>query len=308
LPVSARPALETDPRPPDEQPGVHPPAALLPPLYLILYEPLVRRALEEDLGRAGDLTSDAVLPADLRAEARVVARVEGRIAGLEPALSAFRLLDPAVVAEVHLGDGNDAVTGEILAVVRGRARALLSAERTALNLLGRLCGIATATRDLAAAVRPFGARIVCTRKTTPGLRALEKYAVRAGGGANHRFGLDDGVLIKDNHRALAGGLRIAVERARAAVGHMVKIEVEVDTLDELDEALALGVDAVLLDNMPLPTLAEAAHRCRGHALTEASGGITPSTAPAIAATGVDLLSVGWLTHSAPSLDVALDVA
>jgi nicotinate-nucleotide pyrophosphorylase (carboxylating) len=272
-----------------------------------LYEPLVRRALEEDLGRAGDLTSDAVLPADLMAEARIVARAAGRVAGLEPALAAFRLLDPEVSIEVHLPDGRDAVAGEILATVRGCARALLSAERTALNLLGRLCGVATATRDLVAAVQPYGARIVCTRKTTTGLRALEKYAIRAGGGANHRFGLDDGVLIKDNHRALAGGLRTAVERARAAVGHMVKIEVEVDTLEELDEALALGVDAVLLDNMPLTTLAEAVRRCRGRALTEASGGITPSTAPAIAATGVDLLSVGWLTHSAPALDVALDI-
>ncbi len=279
----------------------------MPPLYPILYEPLVRRALEEDLGRAGDLTSDAVLPADLLAEARVVARAAGRVAGLEPSLSAFRLLDPAVAVEIHLGDGNDAVAGEILAVVRGQARVLLSAERTALNLLGRLCGIATATRELVSAVSPYGARIVCTRKTTPGLRALEKYAVRAGGGANHRFGLDDGVLIKDNHRALAGGLRPAVERARAVVGHMVKLEVEVDTLEELDEALALGVDAVLLDNMSLPMLAEAVRRCRCRALTEASGGITPSTAPAIAATGVDLLSVGWLTHSAPALDVALDV-
>jgi nicotinate-nucleotide pyrophosphorylase (carboxylating) len=279
----------------------------LPGLYPLLYEPVVRHALAEDLGRAGDLTSDAVLPPDLVAEARLVARADGRLAGLEPALAAFRLLDPAVTCEVHLADGGDAVAGEVLATVRGRARALLSAERTALNLLGRLSGIATATRELVVAVRPHRARVVCTRKTTPGLRALEKYAVRAGGGANHRFGLDDGVLIKDNHRALAGGLRPAVERARAAVGHMVKIEVEVDTLDELEEALALGVDAVLLDNMPLPVLAEAVRRCRGRALTEASGGITPSTAPAIAATGVDLLSAGWLTHSAPALDVALDV-
>jgi nicotinate-nucleotide pyrophosphorylase (carboxylating) len=277
------------------------------PLYPLLYEPVVRRALEEDLGRAGDLTSDAVLPADLRAEARVVARAAGRIAGLEPALAAFRLLDPGCAIEIDLPDGGDAVAGEILAVVRGPARALLSAERTALNLLGRLSGIATATRELVAAVRPYAVRVVCTRKTTPGLRALEKYAVRCGGGGNHRFGLDDGVLIKDNHRALAGGLRPAVERARAAVGHMVKIEVEVDSLEELDEALALGVDAMLLDNMDLETLVEAVQRCRGRALTEASGGITLATAPAIAATGVDLLSVGWLTHSAPALDVALDV-
>lgn len=283
-------------------------APRLAPLYPLLYEDLVRRALAEDLGRAGDLTSDAVLPADLQAAASLVARAPGRLAGLPVALAAFRLLDPALAIDVRAADGEDVAAGAVLATVRGAARSILSAERTALNLLGRLCGIATATRDLVAAVAPHGARVVCTRKTTPGLRALEKYAVRAGGGANHRFGLDDAVLIKDNHRALAGGLRTAVERARRGAGHMVKIEVEVDDLDQLDEALALGVDVVLLDNMPLPTLAEAVRRARGRALTEASGGIQPATAAAIAATGVDLLSVGWLTHSAPALDVALDVA
>jgi nicotinate-nucleotide pyrophosphorylase (carboxylating) len=277
------------------------------PLYPLLYEDLLRRALIEDLGLAGDLTSDAVLPAGLQATGELVARAAGRVAGLPVALAAFRLLDASLALEIRSADGQDAAAGEVLAVVRGAARPILAAERTALNLLGRLCGIATATRDLVAAVAPHGARVVCTRKTTPGLRALEKYAVRAGGGANHRFGLDDAVLIKDNHRALAGGLRPAVERARRGVGHMVKIEVEVDTLEQLDEALALGVDAVLLDNMPLPSLAEAVRRARGRALTEASGGIQPATAAAIAATGVDLLSVGWLTHSAPALDVALDV-
>jgi nicotinate-nucleotide pyrophosphorylase (carboxylating) len=280
---------------------------LLPRLYPLLYEPLIRRALEEDLGRAGDLTSDAVLPEDLAAEAVVVARSAGRIAGLDVALSAFRILDPSLEIEIHATDGRDAGAGEALARVRGAARSLLSAERTALNILGRLCGIATLTRDLVALVAPHGAQVVCTRKTTPGLRTLEKYAVRAGGGGNHRFGLDDAVLIKDNHRALAGGLRTAVERARRGVGHMVKIEVEVDSLDQLREALDLGVDAVLLDNMPLDMLREAVSLARGKALTEASGGIRPDTAAAIAATGVDLLSVGWLTHSAPALDVALDV-
>jgi nicotinate-nucleotide pyrophosphorylase (carboxylating) len=278
--------------------------ASLPPL---LYEPLVRRALEEDLGRAGDLTSDAILPPDLRAEAAVVARKAGRIAGLEAATSAFRILDPTVELELRSAGGRDAAAGEVLAVVRGPARSILSAERTALNLLGRLCGVATATRDLVALVEPHGAKIVCTRKTTPGLRALEKYAVRAGGGSNHRFGLDDAVLIKDNHVALAGGIRPAVERARAYVGHLVKIEVEVDSLDQLREALDLNVDVVLLDNMSLDTLREAVRLARGKALTEASGGITPQTAPAVAATGVDMISVGWLTHSAPALDVALDV-
>lgn len=278
--------------------------ASLPPL---LYEPLIRRALEEDLGRAGDLTSDAILPADLTAEAAVVARKAGRIAGLQAATSAFHILDPTVQVELRSADGRDAAAGETLAVVRGAARSILSAERTALNLLGRLCGVATTTRDLVALVAPHGTRIVCTRKTTPGLRALEKYAVKAGGGSNHRFGLDDAVLIKDNHVALAGGIQTAVERARAYVGHLVKIEVEVDSLEQLREALDLNVDVVLLDNMSLETLREAVRMAKGKALTEASGGITPQTAPAVAATGVDMISVGWLTHSSPALDVALDV-
>lgn len=279
----------------------------LTPLYPLLYEPVVRRALEEDLGRAGDLTSDAILPAGLRAQADVVARGAGRIAGLDASLAAFRLLDPGIEAMIRCGDGEDAEAGTVLATVRGPARTLLSAERTALNLLGRLCGIATATRDLVALVAPHGAQVVCTRKTTPGLRALEKYAVRAGGGSNHRFGLDDAVLIKDNHVALAGGLRPAVERARACVGHLVKIELEVDSLEQLREALDLKVDVVLLDNMSLDQLREAVRLAKGKVLTEASGGIRPDTAAAIAATGVDLLSVGWLTHSSPALDVALDV-
>jgi nicotinate-nucleotide pyrophosphorylase (carboxylating) len=282
-------------------------AARLAPLYPLMYEPLVRRALEEDLGRAGDLTSDAVLPCDLRAQAMVVARSEGRVAGLDVACSAFRLLDPAIEVEHCLSDGEDAAAGATLAVVRGPARSLLSAERTALNILGRLCGIATLTRDLVALVAPHGAHVVCTRKTTPGLRALEKYAVRAGGGSNHRFGLDDAVLIKDNHVALAGGLQTAVERARRSVGHLVKIEVEVDSLDQLREALDLKVDVVLLDNMSLDDLRQAVKMAKGKAITEASGGIRPDTAAAIAATGVDLLSVGWLTHSVKALDVALDV-
>ncbi len=284
------------------EPGVD-----LPPLYPLLYEPLVRRALEEDLGRAGDLTSDSVLLSHQTAAASVVARAAGRLAGLPVALSAFRLLDPAVEIETHAADGEDVEAGAVLATIRGWARAILSAERTALNLLGRLCGIATVTRQMVRLVEPYGARIVDTRKTTPGLRALEKYAVRCGGGHNHRFGLDDAVLIKDNHIALAGSLRTAVERARRAVGHLVKIEVEVDSLAQLHEALDLGVDVVLLDNMSLETLREAVALAKGRAITESSGGITPKTAAEIAATGVDLLSVGWLTHSAPALDVALDV-
>lgn len=277
----------------------------------LLYEPLVRRALEEDLGRAGDLTTDAVVPPGLAARAVLVARTAGRVAGIEPALSAFRLLDAACETEVLVGDGEDAAAGAALARVRGPARALLAAERTALNLLGHLCGVATATRDLVAAVGEHPARIVCTRKTTPGLRALEKHAVRCGGGANHRFGLDDAVLIKDNHRVLAGGVAPAVERVRRRVGHLVKIEVEVDTLEELDRALTAGVEVVLLDNMSPEMLAEAVRRCRAHpggrVITEASGGITAETVAAVAAAGVDLISVGWLTHSAPALDVAMEI-
>jgi nicotinate-nucleotide pyrophosphorylase (carboxylating) len=213
-----------------------------------------------------------------------------------------------VHAETLSADGSDADAGTHLAILRGPARAILSAERTALNFLGRLCGIATATRGIVAAVAPYAAKVVCTRKTTPGLRLLEKYAVRAGGGANHRFGLDDAVLIKDNHRLIAGGVTEAVRRVRCYAGHMVKIEVEVDTLEELEEALGVGVDAILLDNMDLETLARGVLMAKGKAVTEASGGITPSRAAAIAATGVDLLSVGWLTHSAPALDVSLDIA
>jgi nicotinate-nucleotide pyrophosphorylase (carboxylating) len=277
------------------------------PLFPLLYEPVVQRALEEDLGRAGDLTSDAVLPPGLAAAAKIVARAAGRVAGLPVALSAFRLLDASIRIEASAIDGEDVEAGAVLATVRGPARALLSAERTALNLLGRLSGIATATRDMARLVEPHGARIVCTRKTTPGLRALEKYAVRCGGGHNHRFGLDDAILIKDNHIALAGGLRAAVERARRAAGHLVRIEVEAASLEQLREALELGVEAVLLDNMSLEMLREAVAISRGRAVLEASGGINLETAAAIAATGVDLLSVGWLTHSAPALNVAMDV-
>ena len=277
------------------------------PLYPVLYEGLVRDALAEDLGRAGDLTTDAIVPPDLRAVGHIRARRGGRVAGLDVALAALRALDPEVEAEIRAGDGSDVAAGATLAVVRGRARQMLSAERVALNLLGRLCGIATVTRDLVRAVVGSGARVACTRKTTPLLRALEKYAVRVGGGSNHRYGLDDAVLIKDNHRELAGGAVAAVERARRHAGHLVKIEVEVDDLEELEELLDLGVDAVLLDNMDPETLRRAVGIVDGRAITEASGGITPETAARVAATGVDLLSVGWLTHSAPVLDVGFDL-
>ena len=278
-----------------------------PSMTPILYEEILRRALAEDLGRAGDVTTDAIVPADRAARAVVVARAAGRVAGLEPALHVFRLLDPECRAEVRLPDGSDAAAGQEIAHVSARARALLSGERTALNLLGRLSGIATATRDVVARLQGLKTRVVDTRKTTPGLRALEKYAVRVGGGSSHRYGLDDAVLVKDNHVALAGGIAEAVRRVRKGVGHMLRVEVEVETLAQLDEALALGVDVVLLDNMDVATLREAVRRARGRALTEASGGVRPDNVREVAETGVDLVSIGWLTHSAPALDVALDV-
>jgi nicotinate-nucleotide pyrophosphorylase (carboxylating) len=274
--------------------------------YPLVYEPLVRAALLEDLGRAGDLTTDTVVPADATARARFVARHPGRVAGLTVSLSAFRLLDPSLSIEIAIPDGSDVSPGDTLAVVSGLARPILSAERTALNLLGRLCGIATAARGLVQAVEGCKARITCTRKTTPGLRALEKEAVRLGGGSNHRFGLDDAVLIKDNHLIAGGGIQAAVARARAGLGHMVKIEVEVDTLAQLDELIPLGVDAVLLDNMPPETLSRAVRMVDGRMLTEASGNINAQTVRAVAETGVDMISVGWLTHSVTNFDVGLD--
>lgn len=276
------------------------------PLPHIMLEPMVRAALLEDLGRAGDLTSDAIVPADIRATTVLAARQAGVVAGLDLALIAFRLIDPGLEIVLERRDGDPVGPGTVIATVSGSARSILTAERVALNFLCHLSGIATVTRQVADAIAGHKARIVCTRKTTPGLRSVEKYAVRAGGGANHRFGLDDAILIKDNHIAIAGGVRTAIERARIGTGHLVKIEVEVDTLAQLEEALALGPDAVLLDNMSLETLATAVAMVAGRAITEASGRVTPDAAPAIAATGVDLISIGWLTHSAPILDIGLD--
>jgi nicotinate-nucleotide pyrophosphorylase (carboxylating) len=260
----------------------------------------------EDLGRAGDITTDAIVPAGARATTVLAARQSGVVAGLDLAALVFRLIDPAIEVSCQKRDGDEVAPGDVIASIRGPARGILTAERTALNFLSRLSGVATATASLVASVRGHKARICCTRKTTPGLRAIEKYAVRAGGGANHRFGLDDAVLIKDNHVAIAGGVRAAVERAQAAVGHLVKIELEVDTLAQLEEALSLGVDAVLLDNMTIDELTRAVAMTAGRAITEASGRVTPASAPAIAATGVDLISVGWLTHSAPIIDIGMD--
>ena len=281
--------------------------ALSPPARL-LYEPLLRAALAEDLGTAGDLTTDAIIDPGATARAEIVARRDGVAAGIGIAGETFALLDPDVTVRAGVPDGDDVGPGTVLATVAGPARAILTGERVALNVLGSLCGIATATATFVAAVGDHPARIVPTRKTTPGLRMLERYAVRAGGGADHRFGLADGVLIKDNHIAAAGGITAAVDRARRRVGHMVAIEVEVDTLDQLDEAVALPIAAVLLDNMTPDALAEAVARTPDNIVTEASGGITLETVPRVAAAGVDLISVGWLTHSAPALDVGLDVA
>jgi nicotinate-nucleotide pyrophosphorylase (carboxylating) len=277
------------------------------PLYPLLYQPVVQRALEEDLGLAGDLTSDVVVPEDAFAGASLVARRDGRIAGLEVALSTFRMLDADAQIDAVCKDGSDVASGTVLATIIGRARPILTAERTALNLMCRMSGIATATSRAVEQVRGCRARIVCTRKTTPGLRFLEKYAVRVGGGVNHRFGLDDGVMIKDNHIVAAGGIASAIGRARERLGHMVKIEVEVDTLDQLEELLTIGADAVLLDNMTPDQLRTAVAMVNRQMVTEASGGITLENLGEIAAAGVDIISLGWLTHSAPILDIGLDL-
>ena len=278
----------------------------VPPLPDLMLEPLVRSALLEDLGRAGDLTTDAIVPADAQAALRLVARQEGVLAGLDMARLAFRALDAQSRFEPVLRDGSELAPGQEIARIHGSARAILTAERVALNYLCHLSGVATATASIARAIADTGARVTCTRKTMPGLRALQKYAVRVGGGSNHRFGLGDAVLIKDNHIALAGGVAEALARARAGVGHMVQIQLEVDTLEQLEVALSLGVEVVLLDNMDLDTLRTAVSMARGRAVTEASGRITPETARAVAETGVDQIAVGWITHSARVLDIGLD--
>jgi len=272
----------------------------------VMLEPLVRLALMEDLGRAGDLTSDALIPAGHMWRAVLVARQDGVIAGLDLARLSFALVDPQTHFEPLVCDGQSVKAGASLAKVSGSTRALLTAERTALNFVSHLSGIATATRQMVDAVAPHKAKICCTRKTTPGLRLVEKYAVRAGGGSNHRFGLDDGILIKDNHIAALGDLRAAVLKAREAVGHMMKIEVEVDTLDQLTRILDLPVDAVLLDNMSPELLAQAVRLIGGRMVSEASGGVSLATVQAIAASGVDVISCGALTHSAAILDIGLD--
>ncbi|WP_105370940.1 carboxylating nicotinate-nucleotide diphosphorylase [Neorhizobium huautlense] len=272
----------------------------------IVVEPAVRAALMEDLGLAGDLTSAAVIPEDHRSTVVMAARKCGVVAGLDAVELAFALVDSRISVTRHVPDGGSVQPGEVIATFEGPSRGLLTGERTALNFLGHLSGIATVTAKIVGAIKDTKAAVVCTRKTTPGLRALEKYAVRAGGGMNHRFALHDAILIKDNHIAIAGGVSEAIRRAKSVAGHMVKVEVEVDTLDQLREAMEVGVDAVLLDNMTPTQLHEAVHFVAGRAITEASGGITPETAASVAASGVDLLSLGWITHSAPTLDIGLD--
>ncbi len=277
------------------------------PLSPVIYEPIVRQALEEDLGRAGDLTTDACISPETKAQAAIVARKDGRLAGLDIALSAFNMVGGAISITKGARDGDAIKAGDKLAVLDGSASLLLTAERTALNILGHLCGVATTTNLMVSKITNGHTRIVCTRKTTPGLRALEKYAVKCGGGVNHRFGLDDAILIKDNHIAVCGGITQAVQKARAYAGHMVKIEVEVDTLAQLEELLTTGADVVLLDNMSNDELRQAVAMSRGKIITEASGGISPETVGAVSDTGVDYISTGFITHSAPNLDVALDM-
>jgi nicotinate-nucleotide pyrophosphorylase (carboxylating) len=272
-----------------------------------LAEPLIRAALLEDIGHGGDLTTEAIVSPERTATARIVARQAGVVAGLPIAKGVFAALDRRTELLASAGEGDRVGAGALLAQIRGSARTILTGERTALNFLCRLSGIATATRELVDLVAGTHARVADTRKTTPGLRALEKYAVRCGGGSNHRFGLDDAVLIKDNHLALAGSIHAAVLAARARAGHMMKIEVEVDSLDQLREALEEAIDAVLLDNMTPQQLSEAVRIVGGRVLTEASGGVTRDTIVEVARSGVDLISVGGLTHSAPALDIGLDV-
>lgn len=281
---------------------------MIHPLPDIMLEPLVRAGLLEDLGRAGDLTTDAVIAdADTHVRAVLAARQDGVIAGLDMARLSFALMDPRIKFTPHLADGSTVTAGTPLATVEGPARGILSGERVGLNFLSHLSGIASATARFVELVRPYRACITCTRKTMPGLRAIQKYAVRAGGGNNHRFGLDDAILIKDNHLAFAGGVRAAVERARAAAGHLVRIELEVDTLEQLREGLDVGgVDVFMLDNMPPDLLRKAVRLIDGRAISEASGGITPETVTAVAQTGVDLISLGWLTHTVRVMDIGLD--
>jgi nicotinate-nucleotide pyrophosphorylase (carboxylating) len=281
------------------------PAGFISPLEI---DDAVTRALAEDLGRAGDVTAIATVPQETRGRAVVVARKAGVISGLPLVERTFRRLAPEIEIEAHARDGAAVEAKTRLMTISGDARAILAAERTALNFAGHLSGIATATAEFVRRIAHTKTRVICTRKTTPGMRALEKYAIRCGGGFNHRFGLDDAILIKDNHIAVAGGIRAVLERAKAAAGHLVKIEIEVDSLDQLEEVLDVGLaDVVLIDNFDLAAMRKAVEMAAGRLVIEASGGITLDTAAAIAETGVDYISSGALTHSVRNLDVALDI-
>ena len=277
-----------------------------PALDDVLLRPLVENALTEDLGRRGDITSQATIPADMQAALQITARQAGVICGMDLARLAFALVDEKIEFIAQVSDGERVVAGAVLAMVRGNARHLLTAERTALNFMTHLSGIATATQQIVDSVAAYPVQITCTRKTIPGLRIIQKYAVRCGGGRNHRLGLDDAILIKDNHIAIAGDIKTAIQQAQDFAGHLIAIEVEVDTLAQLEQALDAGVSLVLLDNMAPEILSQAVAMCKGRAKTEASGGITPATVQAVAKTGIDFIAMGYLTHSTTALDIGLD--
>ncbi|SNT69243.1 carboxylating nicotinate-nucleotide diphosphorylase [Psychrobacter sp. LV10R520-6] len=277
-----------------------------PALDEVLLKPLVEAALTEDLGRRGDVTSQATIPADMQAQLQIKARQAGVICGMDLARLSFALLDTHIEFVAKVVDGERVAADTVLATVRGNARHLLTAERTALNFMTHLSGIATATRQIVDSVADYPAQITCTRKTIPGLRIAQKYAVRCGGGRNHRLGLDDAILIKDNHIAIAGDITTAIQQAQDFAGHLIPIEVEVDNLVQLELALQAGVSLVLLDNMSPEILQQAVAMCQGRAKTEASGGITPETVQAVAKTGVDFIAMGYLTHSTTALDIGLD--
>ena len=277
-----------------------------PALAEVLLKPLVKAALTEDLGRRGDVTSQATIPADMQAQLQIKARQAGVICGMDLAHLSFALIDEQIEFIAKVNDCATVEAGTILATVRGNARNLLTAERTALNFMTHLSGIATDTKKIVDSVADYPAQITCTRKTIPGLRIVQKYAVRCGGGRNHRLGLDDAILIKDNHIAIAGDIKTAIQQAQDFAGHLIPIEVEVDTLEQLEQALDAGVNLVLLDNMAPDVLSEAVVMCKGRAKTEASGGITPETVQAVAKTGVDFIAMGYLTHSTTALDIGLD--
>ncbi|MGP4732881.1 MULTISPECIES: carboxylating nicotinate-nucleotide diphosphorylase [unclassified Psychrobacter] len=277
-----------------------------PALDDVLLKPLVENALTEDLGRRGDVTSQATIPADMQAQLQIKARQAGVICGIDLARLSFALVDTQIEFIAQVQDGETVEAGAVLATVKGNARHLLTAERTALNFMTHLSGIATATRQIVDSVAQYPAQITCTRKTIPGLRIVQKYAVRCGGGRNHRLGLDDAILIKDNHIAIAGDIKTATQQAQKFAGHLIPIEVEVDTLEQLEQALDAGVSLVLLDNMSPETLSQAVTMCKGRAKTEASGGITPEMVQAAASTGVDFIAMGYLTHSTTALDIGLD--